>query len=347
MKLDRESYEMHGPVRSVRTEGVALVDSLSQERIGNHWIDEELVFDTQGKLIERASADHHIYQEPFRFVYTYDEDGRTTESKGYNEDGVDAGATFYTYDSNGNKTEETYYYPGRQGKRRMLYDQRGNLIESACYLPDDTIITRDTWAYTYKVEENKVEEEFWHKHENYSQVPDENRLPYTDYFAFGLTKGHAATSVDNETGTWHKRVIIYDADGHIIEKIEYNADGTWDRKEKYDAEDRLTEKLYNGLDEDKTTYSYNERGQLIEINQVKGPDAFSQEPINRKCFYTYDEIGNLTLGVVYNADGSLYDKETYAYEYDSHGNWTRKTKTWVMNAGYKSVTDSTRIISYY
>ena len=49
----------------------------------------------------------------------------------------------------------------------------------------------------------------------------------------------------------------------------------------------------------------------------------------------------------FEEDGSLHSRESYEYEYDSHGNWVRCAKTWVTKAGHESVTVDERKITYF
>jgi len=96
-----------------------------------------------------------------------------------------------------------------------------------------------------------------------------------------------------------------------------------------------------------TYHQYNERGQLTVLTHTSHKDDLYSEPSNRKYFHIYDDIGNLTERVAYDADGSLYDKESYTYDYDLRVNWIKETKTWITKAGYRSVTQFIRAISYY
>lgn len=67
--------------------------------------------------------------------------------------------------------------------------------------------------------------------------------------------------------------------------------------------------------------------------------------------YKYDEKGNISEMTLYNPDGSLLGKETYAYEYDFVGNWTKMTTSVAIIEGGKLSFEPTevtyRTISYY
>jgi hypothetical protein len=97
--------------------------------------------------------------------------------------------------------------------------------------------------------------------------------------------------------------------------------------------------------EHKTGYVY-ERGKRIEA-RIYTPDG----KLNERSVFRYNPIGQEQETTVYNPDGSIRDKETYAYEYDSVGNWTKKTITNKVNKEGKLVLDPPyvikRTITYY
>src|SRR5438477_12910912 len=115
MLTDREKCEFIGPVRSVRAE-IENGPSRSYKLLENRrelWKDysdsftdhsnstneqsspyEIFIFDPTGRLIEDASAERQwIEQEPYGYIYRYDEKGRIDERLSYNEDGSPSGKT--------------------------------------------------------------------------------------------------------------------------------------------------------------------------------------------------------------------------------------------------------------
>ena len=67
--------------------------------------------------------------------------------------------------------------------------------------------------------------------------------------------------------------------------------------------------------------------------------------------YKYDERGNISEMTLMGSDGSMVSKETYKYEYDSLGNWTKMTTSVaVVENGaiaFEPVEVTHRTISYY
>ena len=67
--------------------------------------------------------------------------------------------------------------------------------------------------------------------------------------------------------------------------------------------------------------------------------------------YKYDEKGNISEMTLMASDGSLVSKETYKYEYDSLGNWTKMTTSVAVvengSITFEPVEVTYRTISYY
>jgi TonB family protein len=77
----------------------------------------------------------------------------------------------------------------------------------------------------------------------------------------------------------------------------------------------------------------------------------SGETLTGKEVYKYDEKGNISEMTLQGADGSLLSKETYTYEYDMLGNWTRMSTSVAVVAGgklsFEPVEVTYRAITYY
>src|SRR5882762_4475012 len=70
-----------------------------------------------------------------------------------------------------------------------------------------------------------------------------------------------------------------------------------------------------------------------------------------KEVYKYDDKGNISEMTLLNSDGSLLSKETYAYDYDFVGNWTKMTTSVAVIENGKLSFEPTEVtyrsISYY
>jgi protein TonB len=70
-----------------------------------------------------------------------------------------------------------------------------------------------------------------------------------------------------------------------------------------------------------------------------------------KEVYKYDDKGNIVEMTMHNDDGSLLSKETYTYEFDAFGNWTKMITSVAMIEGGKMTFEPTEItyrtLSYF
>jgi hypothetical protein len=165
-----------------------------------------------------------------------------------------------------------------------------------------------------------------------------------------------------ETSEWMdgspsgKKIHTYDENGNRTEYSSYNAEGKLQFKwvSKYDDQGR--EIAINYLKGDgslqaysKTTYATTANGSMTSEYVYRAP-ARADGTLDYKSVTTFDEQGNrvevivyngdgtfdkkaiyeyangLATGLVlYNADGSIREKETTAYEFDARGNWIART----------------------
>ena len=93
-----------------------------------------------------------------------------------------------------------------------------------------------------------------------------------------------------------------------------------------------------------TTYSI--KGNRIENTSYPGPD-----PLVGKEEYKYDAQGNITEMTLRDERGAIVSRESYSYEFDSVGNWTKMTTSLVLfeNGQIKRepIESTYRTITYY
>jgi YD repeat-containing protein len=196
--------------------------------------------------------------------------------------------------------------------RRELttYDPQGNLTEYAGYQNPGTLERRE--VYTYE-KDGRLKE----------------RLRY-----------------DSKNSLVNREAYSYDASGKRTESAGYNADGTSSGKTVYNYDARgnpLGEKGEGTFFKADVTYKYDEKGRLVE----KTSRSMGGVPVRHT--YKYGDADNLLEEEIDHSGSGLartttrYDDrgnkvevfttlgtrrtETYAYEYDSHGNWIRQTAT--------------------
>ena len=145
---------------------------------------------------------------------------------------------------------------------------------------------------------------------------------------FGWKNQHASLvsfSADaylNEMGITNK----FDGKGNIIESFIYNSSGnpTSNYTYKYDDNANQTEicRFKDGALETRFTYEYDKKGNWVKTLyfDMKYPHlSFIEVKI-------YDERGNLLSSSSHDDQNRLQWKHSYEYEYDSNGNWIKRTE---------------------
>jgi hypothetical protein len=157
-----------------------------------------------------------------------------------------------------------------------------------------------------------------------------------------------------------KSVYTFDSKGKLIENLEYGPQGSVRYRivQRYDDHERITESISfkpDGSVYSKSENTYDQGGNLketisyeadksIEYRVVYSHDGkgrmteslmYKQDGVlDNKSTYAYNEKGLRTEKAIYNSDGILREKESYAYEFDSVGNWIKKTeRKWLFKEG--------------
>jgi antitoxin component YwqK of YwqJK toxin-antitoxin module len=313
-----------------------------------------------GKTVE---SNRTVFQKT-----SYDQDGNRTEKITYREGGAISERLVYTYDVLKRNTgyEEYFSLTGQTllGPRKHIYtlDANGHIVEFMLYESDGSIGSRFT--YSHDARGNKTEECFYSW--NGSRT---GRLVHSYD-----EQGHvlSLTSYNNDdTAAW-KNVNAYDPNGHQIEWVQYqNGVLRYKRISKYDDKGRLSEQETFEFNSPpnvfsdhapvpgKVVYTYGERSKEIANYDTTGS-------VTRRELSKLDEKGNEVGREFFNGKGSreltevgfVEDNKIVArlggtsqtkIEYDSHGNWIRKTYL-IMPVGAKEGVPSSaeyRIITYY
>jgi YD repeat-containing protein len=113
---------------------------------------------------------------------------------------------------------------------------------------------------------------------------------------------------------------------------------------KYDADGRVIEKRLSrgAVGDTSTKITYNDNGDVSEeVTMETKPTDFGGE-------FKMDDAGNLSPVPTASATESTQTETHYAYEYDAHGNWTRRTTS--ARSGKNELTTSAvveRTLTYY
>lgn len=171
-------------------------------------------------------------------------------------------------------------------------------------------------------------------------------------------------------------VYSYDDQGHPLQTVKYRSDDSEEIKwvYAYDSNGNENEAKYYvaGIIKARYVREHDERGNVITIVAYKkdgskeyiGRTRYDTKNrrteelvynpnglVERRRTYAYDSRDNVFEKKVFLANGSVLEKELYDYEFDSVGNWIKRTTThWQMGSGQLEL-QSTQIIrrniSYY
>lgn len=257
---------------------------------------------------------------PRMIVQTLDYDARGNRIKrvDYNRDGSVAQTIAYTFDTEGRSTGYEDYTPGLTVPRKHIFVLASDGRRSEYKIIQPTGSPADEkYLYKYDANGNKIAEELYHK----------------------------ASLISRNENT-------YDAQGRQVSQVIYNPDGTISARiqNSFAADGKPIERIRHDGDllTYRVRYKYDDKGRLIE-REVSGSfvdmDSASDSYTTGKVVYTHKGKDQPKEAITYNPDGSF--REKFVFDYDSHGNWKKKTRK-VRVAG-KEVTQQVeyRTIKYY
>ncbi len=227
----------------------------------------------------------------------YDARGNRTRRVDFNRDGSVAQTIVYNYDAEGRRTGYEDYLPGLTAARKHIYvlDQTGKRVEYKIVQPTGKA-GDEKYLYKYDAGGNLIAEELQHKSSLISR---------------------------NEN--------TYDAQGRLITQTMYNPDGSVSARlnNSFGADGRPLERVRHDGDllTYRVSYKYDGKGRLERV-ETSGSyvetDSSSESYITGQVVYVYKGKDQPKETVIYNPDGSF--RERLVLEYDSRGNWTKRTR---------------------
>jgi TonB family protein len=218
----------------------------------------------------------------------------------------------YSYDGNGKLIERKHYILGGilADVSVPQYNEKGELVR-----------------VDYKLEDGSVFSTHTHKYDN---------------------AGREVEDISHESGSEpFKRVNVYSDKGSLLETTSYKGAAPFKR----------------------ITYTYRENGKLDKVvvhrigerTEIEGARIYDLNgnmtefisygrdgSVELKEVSKYDERGNTTEESRHRGDGSLISRTTTVYEFDSHGNWTKKEAETILGDGKPSHKEVTRrLITYH
>jgi YD repeat-containing protein len=253
-----------------------------------------------------------------------------------------------SYDTKGNIVQtETAFYDvdgttviGRKLKSNYLYNDKGTLIK-----------IESTWDDGSPASVEHIQDSGTKKVE--TVLDPDGSLKHKRTYFYERERKVKETLNDASGSIVSKVIYTYDKNGNLTQTISYKDDKSIDHRDVYAYDkngNRIEVTTYrsdNSID-NKVTYTYDEKRHKTKsvIDKYKMDGS-----LNGKRVTLYNEREYLTETSTYNAEGSLQEKETHSYEFDSIGNWIKKTTLkWVIKDGKLSPETPhiiKRIITYY
>lgn len=323
-KTDRDRAGLIGPVKSVDAYITDFPPEGGKTEPGKRRPWHSAAYNSEGNHVERVSY-NPAGEISTKYVHTFDAKGRST---GYEE-----------YSASLDKTLKT--------PRRHVYtlDDGGNRVEYRVYESDASASARFT--YKYDARGNKIEDGYYYHTGLFG-----GKTVYT-YDDKGNQTGNAAYNADGAIN-W-RNVSAYDGRGRRIEWLQYQGDKLrYKITSAYDDKGRVLEEEtteFNGTpntytshapEPGKIVYAYDDGKRTKEV-AAYGPGG----ALRSRIVYTHDERGSEVGRAAFKADGSREDESIHFFdniqepaskhrgtltgetlfevEYDSRGNWTKKT----------------------
>ena len=181
--------------------------------------------------------------------------------------------------------------------------------------------------------------------------PDKSLLSRTAYARDARSVRSEAVLYDPKGTMREKKIFKADERGNIIEWQNTRPDGSVHSKSSYSYDERGNNTEWviqnsRGAVTDKWVYGYDDRGRVIEESRY-----YADGTLDMKHVHAFDEKGLRKESETYKADGALVETQRYDYEFDSTGNWIKKTTSRLLagtgTEAFVPVSITFRTISYY
>ena len=217
------------------------------------------------------------------------------------------------YDRDGNQTESNQYYPSGilNYKTKFTRDRYGNILETSLYYADDSLRLIEKSEYTYDIQGDNIEIGFDLDYLNVEEV----------YDTLGNFSGSTWDKINGKSKS------IYDIYGNEIEERNYDSNDSLINTVKYtynSQREKIEERYCDTNDSliNTSIYTYDGQGNILSINKYDSDGRLTR---TGKMNYTCDNLTVKTEMVWYDLEGKLVEKEKHTYEYDTLGNWIKRT----------------------
>ncbi len=193
----------------------------------------------------------------------------------------------------------------------MTYNGK-KLAEKKSFGNQDNITDRTTYTYDSK---GNLKHESMYLNTEYVQV--------RNLYEYDAQNRRITETRHSKDKFMYKTIYEYDGK-NIIKKETTGPSGTIEYREKnsYDKNGNLLEQYIIDSRDKSITHDvnkYDDKGNLTEWSSTVN------DKLQLKVLYKYDDHDNVLATKTINGKGETIDNRTYTYEYDSNGNWTKKT----------------------
>jgi hypothetical protein len=239
---------------------------------------------------------------------SYDARGNRTKRVDFNRDGSVAQTIAFNYDTEGRNIGYEDYVAGLDTPRKHIYtlDEKGNRVGYKIVQPTGKD-GDEKYVYKYDANGKLVAEELYYKTTIVSRIEN-----------------------------------TYDQQARLISQIHYNPDATVSSRIRvsFTPEGKPVERTRHDGDllTYRVRYTYDKKGRLVEVETTGSwveTDFTSEDHITGKVVYVYKGQNHAKEMLIYNPDGSL--RERVAIDYDSRGNWTKRTHRVKASAAAKEI----------
>ncbi len=224
---------------------------------------------------------------------------------------------------------------GRIVLSKVTYDRSGNATSQLVNDATGAWRRENGWNHSYDNDGREIRTEYF---------DNKGRLTSIGITRYEEKRGSELTQFNPDGSVNHIWQSFFDDDAKLIRDVRRYPTGLgWEHLYKYDKQRRLIERLnreLGGRVVDKSSWTYDDHGTQTSWI-VEKADGTSLQMF--KSLFSYDAAGRIVERHDYDPDGSLFNKSTFTYEFDSKGNWT-KLKTERQTFSRKALTYKQEVI---
>lgn len=258
--------------------------------------------DVNSKRVQLFSTDHRLLYEADMY------------------DGKELDEQFFYYDKSGKllRDHRIFHRPHESGDFRMTYDAKGNLVSESNVNDIGEVLEKITMTYNDKGQMISEKKEFFH-HEQAKMITESY---------FDITYG-ADGKIASKTG-WEGEK----EDLKVTYKYKHEAAS--ETEMKYDASDKIIEKMVK---------TYDEKGRIVsEAHSIYNA---GQAPVTTTIELTYDEHDHLLSETKTKSNSQVKMQILFEYVYDDYGNWIERKEKKIKGVRELPGNHLKRHIEYY